>query len=255
MGLYEELAAVDVMDPIAELLNSRRMRIDPNTQRAAIDFQSITPKPWVYAGIDRLRECSLWKDFIFEHFKIIHPGCFSCWKICFRPATLEKLFATMRLQHSMKEQTIPGTDREYHSKCGIERRSYVGAMGGYGAFWYAPLDLGLDVAREVHKNVEKRVHAEVDANVSVILKRGCTEFEMMYSPSDKWEEMAENGNWETKIRMVESITPDYKRPMIEDYSMSVIHSQKMWIEHAARHGDMTYMKYSDHRLHPELLDV
>jgi hypothetical protein len=40
--------------------------------------------------------------------------------------------------------------------------------------------------------------------------------------------------------------------MLEDYQMSVIHTQRMWVEHAEQYGDSTYLTYVDRPLRTEL---
>ena len=201
MALYETLTRIDVMEPIAQKLVNRQMEIDPDDQRATIQGKSILPKPWILSGIDTERNCSIWFSFIFENYNLIHPGCRSCWKICYRPRNLDELFFIYKLQQEMKNEFIPGTEFHYHGKCGVERRAYVGNQGGYSSFWYNPLSCGLETARKIRLAVYDRISKKINPEPKVILKRGCTEMELSYPPSDNWEEYAKKYDWDEKLTL------------------------------------------------------
>lgn len=144
------------------------------------------------------------------------------------------------------------TEHLYHSKCGVERRPYTGNAGGYAAFWYSPLPCGLGIARKVRDHVEQRIAGEVRKEPlkegEVIVKRGCTEFECTYSPSDKWEEIARMYNWEQKLPRIMSIAPKMTKQRVNggsEYPVTEIRNKREWIEHAVAYGDKTYLRYTN----------
>ena len=81
--------------------------------------------------------------------------------------------------------------------------------------------------------------------VKLILKRGCTEMEQRYSPSDEWEELSERGQWDFYEELLNTLF------VLEDVPFGVTHEmfhpriKSKWIEWAFEHGDETYLEYVD----------
>jgi hypothetical protein len=122
-----------------------------------------TDTPWVYVKFLPDSNCYLWAgvtQFIEKPF--IHTGCQNCYKVVIKPQTFNEFW---RWEGILEEMGRP-------SKLGIETRAYV--KGLYGVYFYCR---GLEEAREVQKNFPN----------SSRIKRGCTELENRFGPSDKWE--------------------------------------------------------------------
>lgn len=132
--------------------------------------------PWVYLKYSN-HNCTMLRTFIYEHVskrlpkdkQFIPSECHSCYKVVARPESLTDLLA---LKDIMKEMGYP-------SKCGIERRESVDAL--YGGYWYCEnYQEGLERLNQVKLALSQ-------TKIPYFLKRGCTEFEQTFGPSDQWE--------------------------------------------------------------------
>ena len=153
--------------------------------------------------------------------------CQWCFKCVARPKTLKQLFAIKALQERLQ---IPG-------KCGCEVRPTVAAS--YGAYWYGR---GLAEGQENFKIIRKAMDEdpELGPDVSLILKRGCTEMELACGPSDKWEVTANQLRIEKMINQV-MVRDPHVGPMPPHV---VAHTLRKWIEFAYSVGDETYKLYT-----------
>ena len=187
MAIYNDLRRRDILIMCFDLLKSGFLVI--RDVDGKIDFGPATSAwdvPWHYVVQKGTLNCLLWSKVMFNVVfkkapvsltdgKVWVPsGCQQCFKVVARPKTLKQLFATVELQKRLN----------WHAKCGIEHRAHV--FGLYGAYWYSR---GLEQGVECYKRVRAAVDDDplLGADVDVILKRGCTEMEMMAGPSDKYE--------------------------------------------------------------------
>jgi hypothetical protein len=127
--------------------------------------------PWHHARHLCNMQCYRDHHIKFKFFGYIPPRCLECWKIVVMPRTLKEL---MKLKNLQKELDVPG-------KCGIELRHYTSRT--YGGYFYTN---SLDEGQRRYKQVREAVSDNIGAFVNVILKRGCTEMEMLGGPSDMW---------------------------------------------------------------------
>lgn len=239
MGYYEKLGKIN----IAEAVQAMGLRMDYDG-KVRVPYHLELDNAWIEQGFCPKRHCLLWKDFMFDKFQVIHPGCVSCWKTYCKPKDLKELFRIYEIQKTEKKRGIVPA-----CKCGIETRSYSGNLGGYGAFWYNTLGCGLKKARE---NTERL--SEV-YGIELFLKRGCTEMEQftisrLGKDSSEWGEIWEYGKEKLKIlELTFLIDMGYKkaRPL-----PLVLKTEKRWIDWAIQHGDMTYLDFCDGRKIPEL---
>ncbi len=246
MGLYEKLCELDVMEDLEGtfVVPPPTMGTDGKIQL----YKKVDPViPWVHATNKTERVCGKWIQIYFRNCKLISKCCRCCWKVVWTGETLDQLFRLLKIQEEMGLE----------SKCGVERRPWTGKLGFYQGFWYTPLDGGLDGARELWKKVQDKLSKDkVLGGTSLILKRGCTEFEQWYNPSDAWDEFAERLEWD-KIQSL--LDPLFHDPVLGVNLKSIqLHTQKKWIEYAWEHRDPTVMKkfpnkYLEQPLKPELL--
>ena len=99
------------------------------------------------------------------------------------------------------------------------------------------------MGQECHRVVEKAVHALISPDIEVILKRGCTEFEIKYGDSDKWDKVPEQDKYEQKFE--ELFVQDCQTPdVIPDYIVASI--KRKWLHFAAqaKPPDLTYKKFT-----------
>ena len=230
MNLYQELAPLDILEPIK---NRYKIEFDSEGNpkiylKATLDCDT----PWISNCTSEERKCNLWGAY-FNNYGIISQGCLKCYKVVMSIPTLRDLFQVLTYQKGS----------ELTCKCGIERRKYVGKVGKYGAYWYAPLAEGVEGGRIVYKNIK-----EAFPQFPLILKRGCTEFEMMYHPSSKWEDFAEERDWKDTEEILNqlfvidpmAIKVEMNTPQLLE--MSIL---RRWVEYAFEHGDSTYLDFTN----------
>lgn len=237
MSLYEELTFLDILAPI-------RGKVDITVDEKGNPKVYLKPKlsldtAWLSTVKNPDRECNLW-SFYFNNYSIIPRQCRTCFKVVMGIPTLEKLFKVLDYQR----------ERKNSAKCGIERRNYVGKIGSYSAYWYAPLAGGIEGAKILWKQLDRDF-----PSTGVILKKGCTEFEMAFPPSDKWDEFADKFAWDTKQKMLDELFVN--DPVAIQIEMNTpqlleIHIIRSWIEYAFEHGDKTYLNYVDRPFKQEL---
>jgi len=227
MGLYEKMKAMDIVKPVA--MDVRNKTVELTDEKIVVTEKLVDDMPWIHQRLARDRECTRHSKIYSELFGFIPQNCYYCFKIVVRPNTLSDLFKMREIQRTL--------DRP--SKCGIETREHVHAL--YGAYWYCPIDGGLQGARELCAIVKAEVEANLGPETSVILKRGCTEMELAQGPSDRWTYTPAHALMEMKldqhyeVRRREKIQPDY----LEARTIA------MWIEWAHAHGDETYLEFTD----------
>lgn len=191
--------------------------------------------PWHHVQSHGQLDCHTWHKIMFDVISMSLPAdrrfvpseCQNCFKVVVRPQSLKQLFALLEIQKKLGRP----------AKCGIETRDTVhGLYGGY--FYNRGLEEGLECYAAVREAVDADKH--MGADVPVILKRGCTEFEHAIGPSDKWEITEEQIAIEKKVNetFVRDVV-DRKQP---DHVIAHIH--RSWIEFAWKYGDPTYAEFT-----------
>ena len=166
MNLYENLSMADILTPI-----QGKFKIDFDKDgnpkiylKPVLEMSS----PWLSTTKSPDRACDLWRTYFFNY-SVIPQGCRNCFKIVMNIPTLKELFKVLDYQRAHDD----------NAKCGIEKRTYTGKLGSYGAYWYAPMKEGLEGARKLWKRLNNDF-----PSYGLILKKGCTEFENAFPPSD-----------------------------------------------------------------------
>ncbi len=182
--------------------------------------------PWIFIKQPTWLNCELWSHVYYSQLNAIHSACFNCYKVVVRPTTVKELFEVYEVMQRL--------DRP--SKCGIELRSYVGAL--YGAYFYCK---GLEQGKKIHAFVRDIMTKEVRSDISVILKRGCTEFENAHGDSRNYVQKEEDRaiqdllDKHSDIPSLVITQPDF----LKDYV------QSMWLAWAYRNGDKTCLEFND----------
>ena len=194
-------------------------------------FPAIDPDPtWVYTNPNPGVPCLELKA-IEKGFGFIPNKCLDCWKTVVAPRSFHELMQLLDLQEKMMK-----FDPKCWCKCGIEPRDYV--PRNYGGYFYSR---NKEDGQKRYKMVRGAVSKEISPDVSVHLKRYCTEFELRLGPSDKYvrppgADELEEDFW----KVVNAEKGALRQP---DFIIrNVIQS---WMVFAWGRGDMTVMLYNN----------
>ncbi len=233
---YITLADEDIIGRIEHLFRNEGYFIQQEDGKITAELKPSWETPWHHINDSSSFDCYRWHTIIFNVLGFIASGCMNCFKVVVRPDNLKQLFALLDLQLEL--------DRP--SKCGIEIRPNVrGLYGGY--FYNHGLVAGLDCFRLVKDSMAKDkvlsplldYKDEHGVSQKIILKRGCTEFEMKYGRSDQWCTTEKN-------LKLESLINAYivkKSSMVQtDIMIKNLHSR--WVRFAWEHGDPTVDEFT-----------
>lgn len=222
---YADIIKGDLIGKMRPMFDSGRFYLRDDgkiTQTTRLTYNS----PWIHQKMAPNRNCNLYHVY-HEAFKFVHSKCQECWKVVVRPRTLSELHKLLELE---KVLDLP-------SKCGIEKRDTV--CGLYGGYFYND---SLEKGRECYKLVRANVDVNISKDVVVLLKRGCTEFEIggHGGPSDKWE--VSESQKEIEDILNDLVDQDIsKMPQPDHVKESIFRS---WIHWAYANGDMTYKEFT-----------
>ena len=189
--------------------------------------------PWVHVKGSPHKNCNFDHSICFTHFGIIPPRCLECWKVTVTP----KSYHEMTLLEEI-ERACP-----YSCKLGIELRQYVPKH--YGGYFY---NNSLDEGRECYEWVRKAVDEHIGKDNVVLLKRGCTEYEMLKGPSPFWHMSPEE---EKKFELLQSFVKDDKANGAQP-AMVQRHIRLRWAQWAHSNGDFSYVPYNGgQKLYPD----
>ena len=225
---YEDLVAIDIA-PV--LIGDLRKGIAKGEgDKVIYNFgQHQFDTPWIHHGKPTDRQCSRWTHIYFSKFGILPSKCLDCWKIVARPKNLRQLFELNEL-HSRME--LPG-------KVGVDLRTVGTYKGIYLGFWYCPMG-DLEGARELQKEVRRKVRGALSLDVPVILKRGCTEYENKFGPSNNWVQSAQHRIIE---QILDTIIVIKDMENADQPGWIKTHVMRFWIEYAHQNGDKTVRDY------------
>lgn len=234
-SFYEELVSIDIIDPILRLWKEDRIEAKIGEKLRLHNRHSLN-RTWIFTKVCPDRNCGNWLGIYTEYYKILSPPCKQCWKVVYAPQTLKELMTVREMQAKM----------DLPSKCGLEKRDYTSGIGGYRAFWYCPFFDGLEGGRKRFAEVRRELELtfspewirERQENGHLFLKRGCTELERDYGPSDQWDQY----DFEGKFKLLETVwgrAPNLER----EWSPMIYTIMKRWIEFAVAYGDPTVREY------------
>lgn len=264
----DQIHAANVFNVGGETLLNRGFKIDPH--RGIFHYEGkpspFHKPPWIYVRSTREKKCQLWHSIVFEAYKLFPIGCLNCWKVVVRPRNVEELFNLLDYEQR---------DYDDQCKCGIELRPFVHAnYGGY--FYNDSLEEGINCYHKVKQDVKDKVSvgklynpdgSTTDAP-SVTLKRACTEFELKYGDSMKWEEKLNDGTWALKdppfapvpldvlVNKISLISSKIDLPgthvqegmMIQQPGIVKVNVIQGWLEYAYAIGDHTAKKFNKDNL-------
>lgn len=232
---YQQISDAEILSKFRPLLATGGYKVREDGKIYITEPSIAWDTPWHHVVHDHFLDCQRWHSIIYELFSNTMPpgqsfvpsACQQCWKVVVRPKTLLSLFALLELQNRLG----------LSSKCGIEIRPYV--YGNYGGYFYNhSFEEGLACYSKVRKEVDETEHLGKD--VSVILKRACTEYENKLGRSDEWTISDRQIYIETLVNRW-YVKDTFVRKQSE-HAIAAVH--KKWIEFAYSIGDGTYLNFT-----------
>ena len=184
---------------------------------------------------------------VFKKFSVIPQYCFDCYKVLIEPRTVNELFKLLMLFDKM---ALPLDNTR---KCMVEARP--DCSGTYKGFIYCR---GMEEGKEVRTLVRNLISEEISPDVSVTLKRGCSEYAHVYPgyarikpgavlmqyPKD-WQAREDffDKNFvfrpDAPVGNVDS--PEVKAEGLAGYTPWEVFCMQYWLRYAATIGDTSYL--------------
>lgn len=227
-GLYGKLNKFDLIENMKPFLDRNLYTVTHSgtirrNAADAIQFET----PWHHVNPCPYKQCNIDHQVKFNCFGYVPPKCLECWKVVVGPRTLKELFQLVDIERSM----------QHPCKAGIELRAYTSRP--YGGYFY---NNSLDEGRDCYEKVRKAVNEHIGEDVPVILKRACTEYEMILGNSMTWH--MNDLAWQLENE-IDAIVEDDAKGSVRQPDIVVRHVHKRWIEYAYKLGDKTYLDYTD----------
>ena len=161
----------------------------------------------------------------------VPQGCSACYKVKVMPRTLRELVAAWDVAKRI----------ECKSKWGADLGNPY-SQNIYAGYFYTA---GLDMARTIYKIVRHELDSDpkLGPDIAMSIKRGCSEYEALLGPSDRYEFAPELAELEAHLKAKFRVK---KRP--PEPALPLAH----WIDVAFRVGDDTYLDFTaGKRLRPK----
>lgn len=222
-GLYEKWRYLDVASILLPAVKSGGLKVSmPDGRFYAIPRFDLET-PWHFVNI-KPKDCFRCHEVLFSMAGVLPSSCLECWKVVVAPRTLSEMWKLKGLMEQYRAS----------SKLGIETREYVPRL--YGAYFYND---SLEEGQAKYKTVRAMVDL-ISPDISVILKRGCTEFERKFGASDQWENMLSQASLDIEAEILRLVDPVVGQPKPEHLSARTF---RTWVEWAYQHGDPTWKEF------------
>lgn len=181
--------------------------------------------PWFLIKDPPAHHCTLWFNVVFNRLGVFPLGCMNCWKVVVVPHAdpqWQRVHDLFRMRDFLIWHQLP-------SKCGVDVRTITPHR--YIGFIYSD---SLGVGQNVY-NTLKDPFLEEFPGGKIILKRGCTEMERRFGPSDKWQPTRDIMEWDKIVNSLFEPPPSIPQPehMVADVF-------RFWIRYAYGIGDPSW---------------
>lgn len=180
---------------------------------------------------------------IFRQHKVIPKYCFDCYKVSIEPRTVMDLFKLMMVFERLE---LPSDNTR---KCMVEGRPEV--SGTYKGFIYCR---GIEEAENIRDMIRIVVSEEISEGIPITLKRGCSEYALVYPEYAQIGKGAKIMTYNEEWRVYEDHVDDkfvideqilqgntYNQPT---YTLQDADTMFIWLQYAASIGDMSYTRIS-----------
>ena len=183
---------------------------------------------------------------VFNKFGVIPQYCFNCYKVLIEPRSVVELFKLLMLFEKIK---LPHDNTR---KCICESRDFC--SGTYKGFIYCR---GMEEARAVLIIARELVSENISPDISIKLKRGCSEFEHAYPKYGRIMPgkvaMKYKKQWKDKENYVDA-NAAFSTTEVDTgaftYKPSDVFVMRYWLGYAATIGDMSYLQIAGMTLPP-----
>ncbi len=178
---------------------------------------------------------------VFRQYKAIPRYCFDCYKVSIEPATVVELFKLMMIF----EQLDLAEDNT--RKCMVETRASV--SGAYKGLIFCR---GIENSKKIVNKLQTLITQEISEDISVTLKRGCSEYALAYPEYGKIgkgkkamkyrEEWQQYEDLVDKDFVIDSTISENDSNNHADYTLDEYVTMFYWLQYAATIGDESYLK-------------
>jgi len=255
---FKELAKWDLIEKISPVLHPKgpyKVQLPPKKigiPDYVVEFD--WEQPWVHIKRDPEMLCKIYTDILVNCLNVIPERCLNCWKVVFRPQFLKDMDNLIPVMKNLANQ------KGYYCKLGAEWRPWTtgvyGKWGLWGAYFYnksqkTGIKCWEDVKNAIAKNDDlKHLLDDVDSDgypARLVLKRGCTEFEIAkFGDSKNWTQTEDGKMWE-KIVWEKFEKQNWDQEQTEEV---INHIKQQWYIHAHHAGDPTVLELNDGPLYP-----
>lgn len=191
-----------------------------------------------FAFIDNgpVMRCGFLNNFLFDQIyqkQAVPKGCESCFKVKVLPRTLRELVA-------LYEAAL---DIPYRSKWGVDFFN-PHSQNIYAGYFFVD---GLEAARALLAHLREAVagKARIDEEVPILIKRGCSNYEVVLGPSESY-------SFAPELQAIESyLQTRWRQKEVARKNMAEI-LYAVWVPFAYQMGDDSYLDFTGGRpLHPK----
>ena len=180
---------------------------------------------------------------VFNTFNVIPEYCFGCYKVQIGLRNVMELF---KLYFVFDKLNLNNNNPR---KCMLEMRSKV--PGSYKGYIYC---FGLSEANEIQKQLIDMLNKKINKNISITVKRGCSEYGIAYPQYKKINQnedqlMKYNAEWRSKEKSIDDKLARRNqskqrvlRKNLPGATVCDILIMRNWIGYAKIIGDLSYKK-------------
>lgn len=180
---------------------------------------------------------------VFNTFNVIPEYCFGCYKVQIGLRNVMELF---KLYFVFDKLNLKNNNPR---KCMLEMRSKV--PGSYKGYIYC---FSLSEANEIQKQLTDMLNEKINNNISITVKRGCSEYGIAYPQYKKVNQnddqlMKYNVEWRSKEKFIDDKLAKRNqskqrvlRKNLPGATVCDILIMRNWIGYAKMIGDLTYKK-------------
>lgn len=191
---------------------------------------------------------------LFDEFGVIPQFCFDCYKVLITPRNIMEFFKLLMV---FERIALPLDNTR---KCMVEERE--DCSGAYKGYVYCR---SLDEGHEVLEIVRRVISEDISPDVSVTLKRGCSEYEHVYPEFARVDlgaaTMLYKNEWQAQEDAFDAyaasrnlkfaiVKPDIEKHEVSVYTDAEILCMQCWLRYAATIGDASYLAIAGMTLPP-----